>query len=140
MTNLGVPAHNPHVIRFAKFVLVLALTTGCAIAPTARVVRAQVEIDAATGAGADRYAIYEITKAREYLHKAREELGYAEYQTATHYADAAVENGERAKTLSRDHPVESAALPPAPPSSPPPASVQQTPPPIIVPATSASPK
>ena len=109
----------------------LALAAGCAIAPTARVVRAQVEIDAATSAGADRYAIYEITKAREYIHKAREELGYAEYQTAAHYADAAVESGERAKQLSRDHPVE-APSPAAPPPTP---SVQQTPPPVIISTT-----
>ena len=36
-------------------------------------------------AQADRYAPYEYTAAEEYLHKAREEAGYAEYQDAIEY-------------------------------------------------------
>ena len=124
-------------MRLAKYCLVLALAVGCAVAPTARVVRAQIEIDAATSAGADRYAIYEIVKAREYLHKAREELGYADYQTAMHYADAAVENGERAKQLSREHPIE--APTPAPPPQAPAPLPAHTPPPIIIPVQQTPP-
>jgi hypothetical protein len=114
------------VTRFAQCLLVLTLAAGCAIAPTARIIRAQIEIDAATGAGADQYALYEITKAREYEHKAREEIGYSHYEIASKYAEAAVQNGEHAKQLAREHPLEQAT---PQPTAPPPAQS-----PVIVPA------
>ena len=44
--------------------------------------RASSEVEAAKVAGADTTAAYEYTLAVEYLHKAREEAGYARYQTA----------------------------------------------------------
>ena len=106
-------ANNLSVLRHVSRICVLSVVFGCAAAPTARVVRAQIEIDAATLAGADKYAIYEITKAREYLHKAREQIGYSEFQVAQKYADLAVENGEKAKQQAREHPTEE-ALPQGP--------------------------
>src|SRR5207253_1939927 len=42
--------------------------------------KAASSVAAAKQAGADRYAPYEYTAAEAYLHKAREEAGYAEYQ------------------------------------------------------------
>src|SRR5262245_16738520 len=44
--------------------------------------RASTEVEAARVAGADKYAPYEYTLAIEYLHKAREEAGYSDYQAA----------------------------------------------------------
>ena len=87
----------------------------------------------ATSAGADQYALYEITKAREYEHKAREEIGYAQYQMAMQFADAAVLNGEKAAS-SHASILGSRHLHASSRSGPPPAIIQQTPPPVIVPA------
>jgi Domain of unknown function (DUF4398) len=50
-------------------------------------------VSAAKLAQADRYAPYEFTAAEEYLHKAREEAGYAEYEDA-------IEFGRRAEDLA----------------------------------------
>lgn len=47
--------------------------------------RAQTAVSAAKSAGADRHAPYEYTAAAEYLHKAREEAGYADYQSAIRF-------------------------------------------------------
>jgi len=47
--------------------------------------KAASAVSAAKLAQADRYAPYEFTAAEEYLHKAREEAGYAEYQDAIEF-------------------------------------------------------
>ncbi len=123
------------MLRHVALTCVLGVALGCAVAPTARVVRAQVEIDAATLAGADQYAIYEITKAREYIHKAREQIGYSQFEMAQKFADLAVENGEKAKQVSREHPTE-AALPAQ--TQPPPQSPPPSPTPVIIQQTTPS--
>jgi hypothetical protein len=56
-------------------------------------VRAASAVSAAKLAQADRLAPYEYTAAEEYLHKAREEAGYAEYEDA-------IEFGRRAEDLA----------------------------------------
>jgi Domain of unknown function (DUF4398) len=56
-------------------------------------VKAASAVSAAKLAQADRYAPYEYTAAEEYLHKAREEAGYAEYEDA-------IEFGRRAEDLA----------------------------------------
>ena len=65
--------------------------------------RAASAVSAAKLASADRYAPYEFTKAEEYLHKAREEAGHAEYEDAIDYGHKAEElaNLARAKTVKR---------------------------------------
>ena len=47
--------------------------------------KAASAVSAAKLASAQRYAPYEYTAAEEYLHKAREEAGHAEYQDAIEY-------------------------------------------------------
>jgi hypothetical protein len=51
-------------------------------------------------AQADHYAPYEYTAAEEYLHKAREEAGYAQYQDAIEYGRRAEELANRARAIS----------------------------------------
>jgi len=51
-------------------------------------------------AQADRYAPYEYTAAEAYLHKAREEAGYAEYQDSIEYGHKAEEMAHRARAIA----------------------------------------
>lgn len=75
-------------------------------------------------AGAETRAPYEYTAAVEYLHKAREEGGHAEYQSAIAYGRRAEELATRARALAdgkrgenRGQPAEGRSLR-AEPSSP----------------------
>lgn len=77
-------------------------TTGCGpILSTYLIVDAEAQLAGAKAAEADRYAIYEYTASQEYLQKAHEELGYADYGPAIDYAykarDLAAQGTERAK-------------------------------------------
>jgi hypothetical protein len=87
------------------------------------IVDAEAKLAAAEAAEAERYAPYEHTAAKEYLSKAHEELGYADYGPAIDYAykaaDAAEKgmkkaSDERAKHLDQPPVVEDEAAPAAP--------------------------
>jgi hypothetical protein len=90
----------------ALFVLVAvgavtASASGCGpIFSTYLIVDAEAKLAGAKAAEADRYAIYEYTASEEYLKKAHEELGYADYGPAIDYAykaaDLAAQGMERA--------------------------------------------
>lgn len=74
------------------FVVLLAalFATGCGpIMSTQLILDAQADLDGATAAEAERYAAYELTAAREYLYKAREEQGYADFGPSIDYAQKA---------------------------------------------------
>ncbi len=58
---------------------------------------AQRALTAAKEAGASRFAIYEYTAATEYLHKAREEANYSDYDAARIYAAHARELAQEAR-------------------------------------------
>ena len=62
--------------------------------------KAASAVSAAKLAEADRYAPYEYTAAAEYLHKAREEAGHAEYEDAIEYGRKAEELANRARALT----------------------------------------
>jgi hypothetical protein len=62
--------------------------------------RASSAVSAAKLAQADRYAPYEYTAAEEYLHKAREEAGHAEYQDAIEYGRKAEDLANRARAIT----------------------------------------
>jgi len=62
--------------------------------------RAASAVSSAKLAQADRYAPYEYTAAEEYLHKAREEGGYAEYQDAIEYGKKAEDLANRARAIA----------------------------------------
>lgn len=62
--------------------------------------RAASAVSAAKLASAERYAPYEYTAAQEYLHKAREEAGYAQYEDAIDYGHKAEELADRARAIA----------------------------------------
>src|SRR5215475_7762161 len=62
--------------------------------------KAASAVSAAKLAQADRYAPYEYTAAEEYLHKAREEGGYAQYEDAIEYGRRAEDLANRARAIS----------------------------------------
>jgi hypothetical protein len=65
--------------------------------------KAAAAVAAAKLAQADRYAPYEYTAAEEYLHKAREEAGYAQYQDAIEYGRRSEELANRARAMAIAH-------------------------------------
>jgi hypothetical protein len=62
--------------------------------------KASSAVEAARAAQAERYAPYEYTSAVEYLHKAKEEAGYADHQAAVRFGQKAEEMAEKAKKLA----------------------------------------
>lgn len=65
--------------------------------------KAASAVSAAKLAQSDRYAPYEYTAAEEYLHKAREEAGHAEYEDAIEYGRKAEELANRARAITVAH-------------------------------------
>ncbi len=63
-------------------------------------VKAASAVSAAKLAQADRYAPYEFTAAEEYLHKAREEAGYAEYQDAIEFGRRAEDFANKGRAIA----------------------------------------
>jgi hypothetical protein len=61
---------------------------------------ASSEVAAAKAANAEKYAPYEYTAAVEYLHKAKEEEGYADHQASVRYGRLAIENAAKAKKIA----------------------------------------
>ena len=105
--------------------MVLALLVGCGpvqyVSQVTR--RAAAEVAAAKSAGADRYAPYEYTAAVEFLHKAREEAGYADYQAAIRFGNKAEEHAKKAREIALKNagseseggePIDPSASPPTP--------------------------
>ena len=86
-------------------------------------------VAAAKQAGAERYAPYEYTSAVEYLHKAREEGGYAEYQVAIDYGRQAEDFAIKARAISDEAAARGgeAPAPAAPPVAAPPAAPGDSP-------------
>ena len=77
---------------------VLALLAGCGpIQSTGALIDADVEIEGARAAGAATAAPYEFTSAEAYLHKAREQSGYSQYEAAIDFASKARELAKEAR-------------------------------------------
>ena len=92
------------LVRWAATLLVLA---GCGPVQSATlIVDAQAELAAAKTAQADLHAPFEFVAAEEYLHKAREEQSYADFQVAVVYAeksrDCAKVARARAEALTKE--------------------------------------
>ena len=82
-------------------VLVLVALVVCACGPIEYVNdvtrRASESVDHAHAASADKYAPYYWTRAKEYLHKARERAAYADYQGANRFGRLASEAADLAE-------------------------------------------
>ena len=79
-----------------------ALTACGPVKSTANILDAEVQIQAARTAGADKLAPYEWTAANLYIAKAREEVGYSDYQAGVDFAVKASRfaNEAREKAMS----------------------------------------
>ena len=78
--------------------LVLATLVACGpIRSSKALIDADVELEAARAAGAQKSALYEYTAAEAYLHEARVQSGQAQFEVAEEYADKAASFAQEAK-------------------------------------------
>jgi hypothetical protein len=78
------------LIHSVALLALLAAGSGCGpIKSTAFLLDAEVQIEAARTASAEKLAPYEWTAANLYIHKAREEVGYSDFETGVEYAGKA---------------------------------------------------
>lgn len=89
-------------MRFLALIALLAFPAACGPVEYINQVtrRASAQVAAAKAAGAEKYAPYEYTSAVNYLHKAREEEGYAHHQAAVRFGKRAEEMGRKAKEIA----------------------------------------
>ena len=88
----------------------LLLAAGCGpVQSAAWMMDAEVALQSARTAGAAEKAPYELTAAELYLHKAREELGYAEYEVALDFARKATRSAQEARERALKAPPAAAA-------------------------------
>ncbi len=76
---------------------------------TSLIIDAEAKMAALKAAEAEKYAPYEFTAATQYLHKAHEELGYADYGPAIDYAykaAAAADKGIKRASDEKDRELE----------------------------------
>ena len=76
-----------------------ALTVACADPPGKEMQQAQVAIDVAKAAGADRYAATDFTAAQEALKQANDAVAQRDYRLALNHA---LDARERAQTAAKD--------------------------------------
>jgi hypothetical protein len=82
--------------RFA--LLALAALAACGpIRSSKALVDADVELEAARAAGAQKSAVYEYTAAEAYLHEARVQSGQAQFEASEDFADKAVRFAQEAR-------------------------------------------
>src|ERR1043165_1445194 len=79
---------------------------------------AAVDVEAAKAAHADRYAPYEYTAAVEYLHKAREEEGYADHEAAVHFGKMSADFASKAREIALAAAASGAPVPEPAPTTP----------------------
>jgi len=85
-------------VRLALATIALATLAACGpIQSTARLIDAEVEIEAARAAGAAQSSTYEFVAAEAYFSKARELEGRARYETAARIAGRSLELARAAR-------------------------------------------
>ncbi len=91
------------LVLLAFTAVVVGTTSGCGpIISSYLIVNAQADLDGAKAAEAPKYAVYEYTAADQYLHKAREEQGYADFGPAIDYAYKAEDLAAKATTRAQE--------------------------------------
>ena len=77
-------------MKIARALFVLAALSACGpVQSTALLLDAEVQIEAARTAQAERYAPYEWTAANLYYRKSKEEVGYSDFEQAVDFAQKA---------------------------------------------------
>jgi len=86
--------------------LILSLPgVGCGpVRTTLTLSDAEVAIEAAVAADAETWALYDLTAARAYFDKAREEEGYSDFEAATRLAQRSIERAKSARELALAEP------------------------------------
>ncbi len=102
--------------RLPVLLVLLGALAACGpVQSTAYLLDADVALEAAHTADAEMYAPYEYTAARLYLQKAREEVGYSDYEVALDFAKKASKFANEAKKKSLATAANEEASPPPPP-------------------------
>jgi hypothetical protein len=84
--------------RLLAMVAAAGVLAGCGpVKSTAHLLDAEVQIQAARTAGAERLAPYEWTSANLYIRKAREEVGYSDFQAGVDFAEKAARFAAQAR-------------------------------------------
>lgn len=95
---------TPRTPRLVAALLLLcgaAALGGCGpLRSTAFILDAEVQIEAARTAGAEKYAPYQFTLAQLYIRKAREVVGFSDYEVGVGFAERASEQARKAKEES----------------------------------------
>jgi hypothetical protein len=97
--------------------LALALGACGPIQSTAYLLDADVALESARTAGADKLAPYEFTAAHLYLLKAREEVGYSDFDVAVDFAKKAARFAKEAREKALAQADSEAPPPPLPPGN-----------------------
>lgn len=102
--------------RLVALLTLVVTASACGpIQSTAYLLDADVALEAAKTAGAEKYAPYEYTAARLYLLKAREEVGYSDFEVAVDFAQKASKFANEAREKSLTAASNELAPPPPPP-------------------------
>jgi Domain of unknown function (DUF4398) len=102
--------------RLPVLLVLLGALSACGpVQSTAYLLDADVALEAARTADAEKYAPYEYTAARLYLLKAREEVGYSDYDVALDFARKASKYANEAKAKALATSASEDAPPPPPP-------------------------
>jgi uncharacterized protein YceK len=89
--------------RLVVLIPVALALSGCGpVISTYLIVSAQADLDGAKAAEAEKYAVYEYTASEQYLHKAREEQGYADFGPAIDFAFKAQDLAQKATARASD--------------------------------------
>jgi len=106
------------MIRSLALLVLLGVAAGCGpVQSTAYLIDADIALEAARTADAETYAPYEFTAARLYLLKAREEVGYSDYDVALDFAKKASKYANEAKQKALETAANEVAPPPPPPAN-----------------------
>lgn len=88
-------------LRLGLMAVAAAVSIACGpVQSTTLIVDASAELSAAKTARADKHAPFEFTAAEEYLHKAREEQSYADFQVAVNFARKSLNCARVARMLA----------------------------------------
>ena len=84
--------------RLLPMLAAAGVLAGCGpVKSTAHLLDAEVQIQAARTAGAEKLAPYEWTAANLYIRKAREEVGYSDFQAGVDFAEKAARYAAEAR-------------------------------------------
>jgi len=91
--------------------LVLAAAACGPVQSTALISEAEVAVEKAATVQSDNFAPYEYYSAKEYLYKAKEEWGYADFEAAMDYATLAKKFAEEALKKTKESPYKGSPVP-----------------------------